>query len=753
MRYIPDLAGNVVVQVPEDKNAYINVRNIGASGRGDLKFSGTVTDIQSGIVTINNIDDGAGNSIFQYRDVLKAGTGIQMFGYGAATITETPILSVSSHIKVGVDFSSSSSTNLNLAPLRYYVFGFDPQTGRLPNARSVVEIGTKVLNPDLWNTEQYVQLTFSRTSQYALPVVYRVWGNRVDFLGVIGNNKVGYPGSGSIVFRDLGLTESPSWDNEPTLPSYLSGVFSVSGSEVVQVRTVVGRERVTIIPNPLGSQPAYIQCEGLSIANQYSPGNTTRFIIDDTEYFQTAISLAASIATKEVFFPAGVYNISDTSFINTTTSNYSNISLRGVGDGSVLRRLPCTLGNPSRPGLLNFTGQSINPRISGLRLRSVSIDGNRAETFSQVSPIETEVGIRIQYADNVIIDDCTVIGCGGGGISLLNTNGASLTTNSIRVTGRAYEQPVSPLTIDTCENIVAQGNRFELSTTGPKITSTEFSTVNGNIIRGCGDRGIDISTSSQWNVQGNLAYSDNDSIIRAIDTYNNEYSRATIEVRKGFALDPVYMTVTLGGESVSIVKNSITAEIFTLNQAGVKTTPAIGSFRVLETSAQLEAGIFSVTLPGTTSTTFNGNTIPATGTLSNPSGYMYEAKATVLIGQGGRGFSPLSIRSETVGGNPYIAIALRNPSDLLGFQIYSGSSTENDRIRIGGFTNTGLSALDPNTSYPVVGIDTDTNSLLINPIPGLSLSTLPTEFTGSPRLLIQRSNYFVADGNLFVHTF
>jgi hypothetical protein len=749
MRYIPNLEENVSVQVSEDKNAYINILNVGASGRGDLEFTGVLTDVQGGIVTIGDIEDEDGNTLSQYRDVLKSGSSIQFFSYGLVTTPDTPILSVASNSQVGVNFSSSPGTNSNLNTLRYYVFGFDPQSGRVPNFRSVVEIGTKVLNPDLWNTEQYVQLTFSRTSQSALPIIYRVWGNRVDFLGVIGNNKVGYPGSGSTVFRDLGVTEIPSWSINPVLPSYLSDLFSVSGTEVVQIRTMLGRERVEILPDILGSLPPYIQCEGLSESSLIQVGNTVRFVTDDTEHLLTALSMAASGSVKEVFFPNGTYNISDTALVNTLSLDYSNLSLRGVGDGSVLRRLPCTLGNPSNPGLLNFTGQSVSPRISGIRIKSISIDGNSAETYSRVSPITTEVGIQVRYADGVLLDDCTVIGCGGGGISLLNVNGVSLTYNSIRVSGRSYEQPVSPLVIDTCENVVAQGNRMELATTGPRVISTEFSTINGNIIRGCGDRGINVSTSSQWNIQGNLAYSDNDSIIQSIDTYNNEYSRATIEVRKGFALDPVYMTVTVGGESVGIVKNSIRAEIFTLNSAGVKVTPAIGSFRALETAAQLDAGIFSLTLPGTTSASFGGNTIPATGTLSNTDGYVYEVKADVLIGGG---FTPLSIRSETVGSNQYVAIALRNSSDLLGFRIYSESSAENDQIRIGGFTNTGLSVLDPNTAYTVVGISTDSNSLLLNPIAGLSLSTTPIEFTGSPRVLIQRSDYFVADGNLFVHT-
>jgi hypothetical protein len=105
MRYIPALASEVIVQVPEDLNAYINVRNIGATGRGDLEFTGTVTDISGGIVTISNISDGDGGSIFQYTDLLKGGVELQTFGYSTNTAPETANLTVSSHTVVGnVDF-------------------------------------------------------------------------------------------------------------------------------------------------------------------------------------------------------------------------------------------------------------------------------------------------------------------------------------------------------------------------------------------------------------------------------------------------------------------------------------------------------------------------------------------------------------------------------------------------------------------------------------------------------------------------
>ena len=751
MRYIPDLTSDVIVQVPEDKNAYINVRNIGATGRGDLEFTGTVSDIDSdGIVTINNIDDGAGNSAFQYADLLRQGVQLRVFGYRLAGASDPASITVTGHEEGGnVNFSTSPATNPNIAPLKYYVFGVDVNKGIVPNYRETYEVGTKILNPDLWNTEQYVQLEFNRTSSNVLPVIYRAWGSGLKFLGVIGNNKVGYPGEGSDIFLDLGNTEISSWETEPELPSFLSEMFSAGGGEVEQISKLTAKETLEILPRPVGSLPSFIQCSGITANSQLSIGDTVRFVIDDTKYIQLAISTAAAGQIKEVFFPSGIYNLRDTFFTNSTLTNYSNLSLRGVGEGTIIRRLPATVSNPSNPGLINFTGQPPSLRVSGIRIRSMAFNGNRTESFSVLPPAESETTLYIRNADNVVISDCTVYDNGGGGVSLDNVIGASLMGNKILRTGRSYEVPASPLLVDTSENVVAQGNIFEFATTGPKFITTEYSTINGNIVRACGDRGIVLETSFQWNAQGNLAYSDNDSIIRSIDTYNNEYSRATIEVRKGFSLDPVYMTVTYGGESAGIAKDSIKADIFTLNSSGVKTTPAIGSFRVLETAAQLGAGIFSLTLPGgETNQTVGTKTIIATGKLSNANGYMYEVSGSVLIGK----FRPLSISPVTINSTQYFAIQLRNSSDMLGFQIYSESdSSQNDRIVITGFNNANLGGWSQTANYPILNIDTDSNSILIAAFPELPL-TDTVEFSGGT-LSILRPNYFIADGNLLVHSF
>lgn len=88
MRYIPQLTSDVIIQVPEDKNAYINVRTLGASGRGDIEFTGTVTDISDNIVTISNITDGGSGTLNGYLDILRV---IRIFSYSAtALIWELP---------------------------------------------------------------------------------------------------------------------------------------------------------------------------------------------------------------------------------------------------------------------------------------------------------------------------------------------------------------------------------------------------------------------------------------------------------------------------------------------------------------------------------------------------------------------------------------------------------------------------------------------------------------------------------------
>lgn len=779
MRYIPDTGKQFVLQVPEDKNSYINVKNYRARGLGTI-FTGSISSGLETELSINTISDGGTGTLQQYLDVLSPGIELQAHIYRGAnsTVAESPVISVpvGGVTLQGIDFSSLNASSTSLKPLKYYIFGYDTETGRMPNAVQIVGAGgeySKVIDPNLWNADQYVDITFTRTGSYVVPIIYRVWGSRVEFLGMVGNAKIGFSGASVIKFTDYGLKEVPSWNNDPEYwtPKFLEGVISVLGGVPTQVKKIIGREHLKVKPRILGAQPNYLQCEAASAgplvnATGYQFGDAVKFIIDDTQPVRNAINLAAQGNIKEIFFPAGTYYIRNSFFTNSTSTNYSNVTLRGVGEGSRIKRLQASISGSLNPGLLNFTGAGEAIKIEGVRFRSLVFDGNKSSTASLIGPVSGSVDssrpvaetlIFLKYSDSASFTECRFINSGGGGIHAESSSSVIMTNNIFSQLGRSYEPEARPVEVYGTSNSIVQGNIFEFCTAGPYFFNVDFSAINNNIIRSCGDQGLVLETSNQWNASNNLAYSDSDSLIRSVDQYNNEYSRAPIEIRRGTALEPIYFTVTNGGESIAIKKDTLVADIYGLDSAGRKSTSnKIGSFKVIQTNDQLEAGIFSVTLPGLTNVTIDGNIVPATTNFSllSPStsqyGYMYEISATVRLGTSGRGYTPVNIRQATIGGNTYLAIKLKNSSELLSFLVFDVSNPENDYIVITGFSNTNLGGWDQNSAYRVVSVDVNTNSLLISPISTLSPGTNGIDFLGG-QLYIQRSNYQIADGNIIVN--
>ena len=780
MRYIPSSGRQFVLQVPEDKNSYINVKNFDARGLGTV-FNGSIIGGVTDELSIGSINDGATGTLQQYTQILTAGVELQAHIYRAVgnAAAESALITATA-ATTGVDFSSSGITSDIIKPLKYYIFGYDVSTGRMPFAVDIITQDnndnelTGVLDPDRWNEDQYVDLNFTRTGgNNIVPIIYRVWGSRVEFLGMIGNAKIGFPGANLTTFRDYGLKEIPSWNNETSYwtPSFIDGTIVVLGGVPTQQKRIIGKEHLKIKPFTENSQPNYLQVEAVPDGPLVNPlsyqfNDEVKFVIDDTQPIRNAINLAESGNIKEIFFPAGTYHLRDSAFINTSELDYSNLSFRGVGEGSVIKRLPSQVSGSTNPGLLHFKGASASTPINGLRFRSIVFDGNRSSTVSLIGPASnstdpskyiSETLIFLKFADNIVANECRFLDSAGSGMHAEDSDSILLTNNIFSRMGRSYEPEVRPIAIYNTSNGVVQGNIFEFATAGPYFFGIDFSTINSNIIRSCGDEGLVLETSYQWNAGNNLAYSDTDSLIYSRDQYNNEYSKAPIEIRRGTTLEPIYFTVTNGGESVGIKENSIIADIYALDSSGQKNANnKTGSFKVTQTRDQLEAGIFSVTLPGKTTTTIDGNTVPSTQSfaLLDPAngqyGYMYEVSATVRLGESGRGYVPVNIREFSTGGNNYLAIRLRNSSELLSFQIFNSSSSENDRIIISGFSNNDLTGLDPNTAYQVVGVHPGTNSLLINTIPSLSPGDTGVDFLGG-QLFIQRSDYQIADGNIIVN--
>ena len=177
--------------------SYINVKNYDARGLSTT-FTGSIFSGTDDGLSIGTISDGGVGTLQQYLDVLSIGVEIQAHiyrGVGSSGV-DSPLIVVSGTNLQGVDFSSVSTTSTLLQPLKYYIFGYDTSTGKMPNAVQIVGSSgqySKVLDPDKWNEDQYVDINFTRTGQYVVPIVYRVWGSRVEFLGMIGNAKIGYP--------------------------------------------------------------------------------------------------------------------------------------------------------------------------------------------------------------------------------------------------------------------------------------------------------------------------------------------------------------------------------------------------------------------------------------------------------------------------------------------------------------------------------------------------------------------------------
>lgn len=774
MRYIPDTGTQFVLQVPEDKNSYINIKNVGAKGISTT-FSGSLISQSETGLSIGSVEDGEGGTLQQYLATLSPNTQIRSYIYrSSGTTVDQPVISVTGTSLNGVDYSSTDTNSNFLNPLKYYIFGYDLAKGKIPNAVQIIgESGqySKVLDPNKWNQDQYVDIRFSRVNTSTFPIIFRVWGNRVDFLGVIGNNKIGYPGGGVISFKDYGLQEIPSWNNNEDYwtPEFLEGVFTITGGVPTQIRKMVGMEDLTILPRVEGSQPNYLQCETssgqeLTNPNDYQFSDIVRFVIDDTQPIRNAIYLAGSGNIKEIFFPAGTYRMRDSSFSTLQGADYANITFRGVGEGSIIKRMPSTSSSSLSPGLLNFRGTSDNP-IEGIRFRSLVFNGNVSSNVSINAPSGSSVDpsryvseslLHFSYVANPAINECRFVSSGGPGVHIEDTTGVIINNNLFSNLGRSYETPVRALEIYTTDSSIVQGNIFQFCTASPFFSRIAYSTINNNIIRSCGDEGIVLESSDKWNAGDNLAYSDSDSLIQSIDQYNNEYSKAGIEIKKGSSLEPIFFTVTNGGESVGIEPDTIEAKIWELDSNYRKSGDlAFSNFRVLQTADQLEAGIFSITLPGVEGDIANG--IKPTDDFSyldingNPAkyGYMYDIKATVRIGNSGRGFTPVNIRSTI---DNKLAITLRNSSEILSFQIFSEGNAQNDKLILTDFTNDDaeLTGLIKGTPYTISGIDTDTNSIIIENINGVNVDTDGINFIGG-RAFIQRQNYDIADGNIYVN--
>lgn len=775
MRYIGSGFGAGDVQIDADTNSFINVRSFGAIGF-DGYFTGVVSDLRSNgsILDISEIPN-----FYSNLEFFKEGNEIEVFFTSSSNSPGSAFNNFISNAQTKLVGSGIDASNYASAEkVTYYIYGYDPFTGKFsPYQVSTTSTFKFLKDPDLlFDDKSYVQLLFSRKSSQIIPLIFRKWGSEpIKFLGAPGNSIFG--SDTSVVFNDRGLSQVPSWDRETlqstnTIPSFLQGILSYSTSSI-NATTILEKRTLKITNVYVNS--GTIELKDISATPQVFStdlvGSSVRFVFNSTTALKKALDAAAKGPIKEIFIPSGTYHMGNVSLYDTDdASYYSGITLRGAGDSTVIRRTPSHVNAVGNYGLLDIRGRTVDDAIGMITVKNLAFDGNKFSVFTTVSPTGDFYGISdknndtiyIERADSVRIENCSFYNGAGSALTAIESSRLNITNNRVYELSKPYELNISPLRLREVSRAVVQGNLFE-NTTGPiSGIGIEGSVINNNIVNSCGQTGILLNSSESWSAQNNLAYNENGSVIKSVDLYNNEYSRVSIDVKKGIPLTTTYFTVTDGGLPMTISKGSINAPIYSLNSNYQRGGAAVGYFQVLETNEQLEAGIFAITLPTTTvtesqdvETSNRGRKIIGTSTLNllNPNaaspsyGYSYVITASVAIGK----FQIDRIKFET---SNTLRVTFRNSADILSINYLSTGGNLNDGIQTAGIGESKtLQNWPDGVPITVQAVNLEDGSIIINTPQGVSDKF--TSADNSYRIVggtlgVVKFNYFIADGNVYV---
>lgn len=781
MRYIGRVNQSTLVQVDPDRNSYINVKSFGATGL-DEYFVGRVKGT-GGNSTVMFIGDIPNYSAYE-QDYFKIGQEIQAFFY-LDTSTPGPsyqgIFTNSASSAVGTLVAGGLPTAKNLD---YYIFPFNPVTGVLSPYYETISIANVYKDPKTqFNEDNYIKLTFNRPDSNWLPIIFRKWGSgSIDFLGVPSNDTFGE--LTSITFNDRGPIEIPFWDEEiltagQFFPEFLRSLFTIT-SQSISSRTIVQKRRLKIIARSLTGVLEFEDAEtnSGSFINLDDRSLRVLFKFDDTKAIQDAIDLSVTNNIKDVFFPSGTYNIRNIKFDSPSfePQDYSGVVLRGSSETSIIKRLPATNNPIGEYGIIGLLGTGVSGRITGVTISNLAFDGNKTEVFPIRSP-EVDVysignkyfdTIAMEYVDSVRIANCAFYNGFGSAIYSLNSDKINITDNRIYNLSKPYESNISPVKISESSRVIVQGNLFEECSGALDFTGIEASTINNNIVNNCGDTGFKLQASATWNATNNLTFNQSGSIIRTVDLYDNEYSRVSLDVKKGQVMTPVYFTVTEGNLPVNIVPGTIRAQIYPLNSSyNYNTDPSLASyFQVSETKPQLQAGIFALTAPVTTINSGTGGSnqgkiIKGTSSfdLLDPDnsyyGYGYKITSTVSVGS-------VPIRKIVWSSTNLIKIYLRNEADTLSIQFFGlGSSVDDQIITSGiGVPNSELENWPDGSNIIIESIDSENSAIVVSLVGDNSskfnsvaekFNSVDDEYTTPGGYLgIVKLNYFIADGNIYV---
>ena len=774
-----------IVQIDGNKSAYVNVRSFGASGL-DRYFTGSVAGVNSAGTSVyfTNI-----SNFFDYEeDYFVPGRRVTAFFYENTTTppsaTYNYLLSSPSVSTVGSIRDTTATTG---SAVVYKIYPYDPVTGRLSPYGLTITQNNIVSDPDTqFDDENYIQFSFTRASNRWLPVIFRSYNGTLKFLGVPGNNAIGT--STSVTFKDYGTLQVASWDedyiaDDPTffLPEFLQSQISYASTDSAPtVKTVTGKRTLEIVyVNRITGQVEFRNALNTNedLSEFFGSSTTVKFKFDDTKPIQDAIDYAKNFIIKDVFFPSGTYNVGHLKLYTESGTNnvYDGISLRGVGSSSIIKRGPSFVPEDNKYGVIGILGNTSN-RVSGITFSNLAFDGNKSETLATKSPSNDAYGISskyqdflaLEYVDLLTIDNCNFYNGAGSAVYAIESEKLSITNCKIFQLSKPYEPDVPPVKIRETDKIIAQGNLFENCTGVTDFTGVDVSVINNNIINNCGDTGLLLRASDNWNATGNLTFNASGSVVQSVDLYQNDYSRASIAIKKGVVMSPYYFTVTEGQLPVDIAVGTIKAAVYALNSNYTISNLSSPTtyLKVIESVDQLEAGIFGVTAPianiaassnaivGDSNAgkailgTSNYSLINTTAT-SPHYGYSYRITAKGRIGN-------FAISRIAAISTSQIKIFFDSTSDFLQFLFFVGGSGSSDKIITTGVSDSVLELAnwnDDNVEYDVQATNSSDSSITIN-IP----TSVSSAFSSGSEdyavrkgtIRIVRDNYFIADGNVYV---
>ena len=774
MRYIGRASSSLSIQIDPDANSYVNIKTFGAAGL-DQYFEARVRGAGGSGGTTIEIGDIPNYSAYE-KDYFKVGQ--ELYAYFYLDTSTPPVVDydgIFTNLSITTQGNVIQSGTTTSRALQYFVYPFNPRTGRLSPYRKTFLLADVYKNPSTqFDAENYVKLNFTRVTSDWLPIIFRQWGNsNIEFVGIPSNSI--FSDNTAVTFNDRGQTEIPSWDqgllaSNEFFPEFLNGILTYS-SDTVTSKTIVIKRRLRITSRQLSG---ILECvdadtDNGSFNDLDNLSMRVRFRFDDTKAVQDAVNFAAVNNLKDVFIPSGVYSVRNVRFYGSTIQarQYSGIVLRGSGEGSVIKKMGTAVNPQGQYGILGLLGSGISNRINGATFSNMSFDGNKTETFPLNVPENDVYGIgdkyndmiAMEYVDSVRITDCSFYNGAGSAFYALDADKITFTGSRIYQLSKPFELNISPIKIRESSRVIAQGNLFENCSGPADLTGVDASVINNNIINNCGDTGLQLRASDTWNAQGNLTFNESGSLVRSIDLYQNDYSRASLDIKKGLVMNPIFFTVTDGGFPVNISPGSIVARVYPLNSTYNYNTVATATYlQVLESNPQLEAGIFSVTAPVSTLTGVGGsnqgknilgtNSYELIDIANSRYGYGYRITATVSVGK-------YPIQQIAYNSPTSIKIFLRTSSDILSLLFFTSGNGSNDSIKTTGVgvPQTSLANWPDGSTLDILSIDTANAGIVISTPSGVAsefndVSTLYNTPAGN--LSIVKNNYFIADGNVYV---